>query len=64
MKDEATVLDIYVRQIYSVAQINSAKYKHVQRGVVLVVTTLAIEFVIIVYLFISHMGAGKIPPIT
>ncbi len=58
--DEATIMDIYIRQIYTVAQINASKYMHVQRGVLLVVTTLSIEFALIVYLFISFWGAGKI----
>lgn len=63
VKDEAKIADIYIRQIFSVARINSVKYKHVQRGVLLVITTLAIELVLIAYLFIYYLGRGSMPSI-
>lgn len=62
-KDESQITNIYIRQIFSVARINSAKYKYVQRGIILVIITLAIELAVIAYLFIHYMGAGKLPPI-
>ena len=63
MKDESSVIETYSREIYNVARINSEKYRHVQRGVFLVISTLAIELAIIVYLFIFYMGEGAMPPI-
>jgi hypothetical protein len=65
LEDEASIADTYIRQIFSVARINSAKYKFVQRGVALVIITLAIELVIITYLFAYHMSTGLdiMPPI-
>ena len=63
MKDESSVIETYSREIYNVARINSEKYRHVQRGVFLVISTLAIELAIIVYLFIFYMGEGAFPPI-
>lgn len=64
LKNEDNIIDIYIRQIYSVARINTVKYKHVQRAVVLVITTLAIELVLITYLFIYHLGQDRMPPIS
>lgn len=64
LKDETNIADIYIRQIFSVARINSVKYKHIQRGVLLVIMALVIELIIIAYLFIFHLGAGEMPPIT
>ena len=63
LKDEKVVTDMYVRQIYSVAQINAVKFKYVQRGVILVITSICLELSIIVYLFVYHISDGKIPPI-
>jgi hypothetical protein len=65
LEDETLVADTYIKQIYSVARINAAKYKFVQRGVVFVIITLAIELVVITYLFAYHMstGANIMPPI-
>jgi hypothetical protein len=65
LEDESSVADNYIRQIYSVARINRAKYKFVQRGVVFVIISLAIELVVIVYLFAYHMSTGLniMPPI-
>jgi hypothetical protein len=63
MKDESSVIDIYSREIYNLAHINSEKYMYIRRGIFLVITTLAIELAIITYLFIFFMGAGVMPPI-
>jgi hypothetical protein len=63
IKDESSVIETYSREIYNIARINSEKYRHVQRGVFLVISTLAIELAIIVYLFIFYMGEGVVPPI-
>jgi hypothetical protein len=63
LQDESQVADVYVRQIFSVAQINSAKYKFVQRGMVTVIFTLVIELAMIAYLFFYYREAGQIPPI-
>ena len=63
LDNEDSITDIYIRQIFSVARINSVKYKYVQRGVVLVITTLGIELVLITYLFIYHMSEGQMPSI-
>jgi hypothetical protein len=66
LEDEASISETYIRQIYSVARINRAKYKFVQRGVVFVIISLAIELVVIVYLFTYHMSTGLniMPPIS
>lgn len=63
LKDEASISNVYIHQIFNVARINSLKYKHIRRGMILVVMSLVIELLIIAYLFISYMGAGKMPPI-
>ena len=63
LKDESQIANVYIRQIFSVARINKVKYKFVQRAIILVITTLAIELAVIVYLFIFYMGVGRIPPI-
>jgi len=65
LQDDSSVMDVYIRQIYSVARINREKYKFVQRGVVMAIVTLIIELVIITYLFTYYMGEGatKMPPI-
>jgi len=65
LEDESSVADNYIKQIYSVARINAAKYKFVQRGVVMVIVTLAIELVVITYLFAYHLSKGGdvMPPI-
>jgi len=66
VKDEASTVEVYARQIYSLARINQAKYKHVQRAVLLVVLALGIELTLVAYLFIYYytQGAGVFPPIT
>ena len=63
LQDESQIAEVYIRQIFSVARINSAKYKHVQRGIVTVIISLTIELAIIVYLFSYYKAAGKMPPI-
>ncbi len=63
LQDEKVVTDMYVRQIYSVAQINAVKFKYVQRGVALVITSIGLELSVIVYLFLYHISDGKIPSI-
>ena len=63
MKDDESIMNIYIKQIFSVARINAAKYKHVQRGIFLGIIALAIELMTIVYLFIYHQGLGHYPPI-
>lgn len=62
-KDESTTLDVYIRQIYSVAHINAAKYSNLRRATLLVIITLVMELAIIAYLFISHLGSGDFPPL-
>jgi len=66
MRDEASVVNVYVRQIFSVARINAAKYKNIQRAVLLVIIALAVELALVAYLFIYYhaRGAGLLPPIT
>lgn len=63
MKDDESIIDIYIKQIYSVAMINAAKYKYVQRGIFLGIIALVIELITIIYLFIYHQGLGHYPPI-
>jgi hypothetical protein len=61
--DEPKMARVYARQIFALARINAAKYKHVQRGVTMVILSLATELIIIAYLFIFHMGEGRLPRI-
>ena len=63
LKSEESIADMYIREVWTVAHINSIKYKYVNRGVALVVITLTIELVLIVYLFAFHMSEGKMPSI-
>jgi hypothetical protein len=62
-KDEATVINVYTRQIYSLARINAAKYRNVQRAVFLVIIALAVELAITAYLFVYYLGSGIMPSI-
>ena len=66
IKDEAATIDIYTSQIFSLARVNAAKYKHIQRAVLLVIIALAVELAIIAYLFIYWYGHGAkiLPPYT
>jgi len=65
VKDEASTVEVYTRQIFSLARINQAKYKHVQRAVLLVVIALGIELALVAYLFIYYhtQGLHLMPPI-
>lgn len=63
MNNELATFNIYSRQVFSLAQINAVKYKHLQRATLLTIAALAIELSIIIYLFANFMGAGLIPPI-
>jgi len=65
IKDEAATIDVYTRQIFSLAQVNAAKHKHIQRAIFLVIIALAAELAIVAYLFIYYYGQGAkaLPPI-
>jgi hypothetical protein len=65
VKDEASTVEVYTRQIFSLARINQAKYKHVQRAVLLVAIALGIELTLVAYLFIFYhtRGVSLMPPI-
>ena len=65
IKDEAATIDIYTRQIFSLAQVNASKHKHIQRAIFLVIIALAAELAIVAYLFIYYYGQGAnaLPPI-
>ena len=58
IKDEASTIDVYTRQIFSLARINAAKYKNIQRAVLLVVIALAVELTLVVYLFGYYHAQG------
>lgn len=60
VSNEDTLLNVYTRQVYSVARINAEKYKHLRQGVLMVVVALATELTLICYLFISYMGRDGI----
>jgi len=62
--DEETTINVYIRQIFSLAQINAAKYKYIQRAVLLVIISLTVELIIIAYLFANYLGEGLVPPIS
>ena len=66
IKDEASTIDVYTRQIFSLAQVNAAKYKNIQRAVLLVIIALATELALVAYLFIYYysQGANLLPPLT
>lgn len=66
IKDEASTIDVYTRQIFSLARINAAKYKNIRRAVLLVIIALATELALVAYLFIYYYGQGAklLPPIT
>ena len=63
MSNESATFNIYTRQIFNLAQINAAKYKHLHRATFITIAALAIELSIIIYLFASYMGVGIMPPI-
>jgi hypothetical protein len=64
LQDQTQIAEVYISQIFSVARINSAKYKYVQRGIVTVILSIALELAVIVYLFLYYRELGKLPPIT
>jgi hypothetical protein len=66
IKDEASTVEVYTRQIFSLARINAEKYKNIQRAVLLVIIALAAELALVAYLFIYYhaQGATLLPPIT
>jgi ABC-type Fe3+-siderophore transport system permease subunit len=66
IKDEASAIDVYTRQLFALARVNAAKYKNIQRAVLLIIIALAAELVLVAYLFIYHysQGATVLPPIT
>ena len=61
--DEQSIFNIYSGQVFNLAQINTAKYKHLHRATFLTIAALAVELSIIIYLFASYMGVGIMPPI-
>ncbi len=61
--NEDAIYGVYSRQLFSLAQINTAKYQHLQRATVQVIVALTIELSIIIYLFVHYMGIGAMPPI-
>jgi hypothetical protein len=66
IKDEASAIDVYTRQIFGLARVNAAKYKNINRAVLLVIIALATELALVAYLFIYYysQGANSLPPIT
>jgi len=66
IKDEATTVDVYMRQVFGLARVNAAKYKNIRRAVLLVIIALAVELTLVAYLFIYYHGQGAtlMPPIT
>jgi hypothetical protein len=66
IKDEASAIDVYTRQIFGIARVNAAKYRNIQRAVLLVIIALAVELALVAYLFIYYHGLGAtlLPPIT
>jgi hypothetical protein len=66
IKDEASAIDVYTRQIFGLARVNAAKYRNIQRAVLLVIIALAAELALVAYLFIYYYGQGAtlLPPIT
>ena len=61
--DEETMISVFSHQIYSVARINSTKYRHLRRGMFLVVIALVVELALIAYLFANYMDEGIMPAI-
>ena len=66
IKDEASTIDVYASQIFSLARVNAAKYRNIQRAVLLVIIALGVELILVAYLIIYyHAQGGKmLPPIT
>jgi hypothetical protein len=53
INSEEGITDIYIKQIYQIAQINSTKYACVKRAVWFVVIAIASQLSIIAYIFIN-----------
>jgi hypothetical protein len=66
IKDEASAIDVYTRQIFGLARVNATKYKNINRAILLVIIALATELALVAYLFIYYhvQGASILPPIT
>jgi len=65
IKDETSTMNVYTRQIFSLARINAAKYKYIQRAVLLVIVALGVELALVAYLFIYYhaLGVAFLPPL-
>jgi Pycsar effector protein len=65
IKDETSTMNVYTRQIFSLARINAAKYKYIQRAVLLVIVALGVELALVAYLFIYYhaLGSTLLPPL-
>lgn len=65
IKDEASAIDVYTRQIFGLARVNAAKYRNIQRAVLFIIIALAAELTLVAYLFIYYysQGATLLPPI-
>ena len=65
IKNEASAIDVYTRQIFGLARVNAAKYRNIQRAVLLVIIALTVELALVAYLFIYYYGQGAsmLPPI-
>jgi hypothetical protein len=65
VKDEASTIDVYMRQIFSLAQINQTKYRNIRRAILFVVIALGTELALVAYLFPYYyfQGASVIPPL-
>ncbi len=65
IKDEASAIDVYTRQIFGLARVNAAKYSNINRAVLLVIIALGVELALVAYLFIYYYGQGArmLPPI-
>ena len=66
IKDEATTVDVYTRQVFGLARVNAEKYKNIRRAILLVIIALTAELALVAYLFIYWHGQGAtlLPPIT
>ena len=65
VKDEASTIDVYMRQIFSLAQINQTKYRNIRRAILFVVIALGTELALVAYLFPYYyfQGASVMPPL-
>jgi hypothetical protein len=58
ISSEENIINVYSHQVYTIARINSSKYKYLQRGMLFVVISLAVELLVVGYLFQHYMGIG------